>query len=313
MSASILTLTMNPALDLFTELDQVLPGHKLRCGPALMHPGGGGINVARVIRRLGGDVQALYLAGGVTGQVLGRLLREEQVPCHCIAIAGETRESFTAHERLSGQDFRFVLPGPTLAPAEWTACLDHIEGLQPPPAYLVASGSLPPGVPVDFYARLATQARARGARFVLDSSGPALAAALQVGVHLFKPSLRELSELCGTPLRDEQDWCEAARRLVVEGQAEIVALSLGEQGALLVDAERMLRAQALQVDVHSTIGAGDSFVAGLVHGLAASATLEQAFEQAMAASAAALRSAGTALCDPTELAALRGQVRIHAL
>ena len=239
----ILTVTMNPALDVSTSTDKVMDTHKLRCTAPIFHPGGGGINVARVLHRLGGDCLALYLAGGMNGQRLRQLLDQEQVRGHCIAIAGETRESFSAHELSSGRDFRFVLPGPALTPGEWQAGLDYISALDAPPPYLVASGGLPPDVPVDFYVRLARLAKARGSRVVLDTSGPALAAALAEGVYLVKPSLRELRELTGHPLQTEPDQHAAALQIIRSGQAQVVALSLGEDGALLVTADRALRAQ----------------------------------------------------------------------
>lgn len=310
--ADILTLTLNPALDLFTSVDQVVPAHKLRCGPHQMHPGGGGINVARVLHRLGADVLALFTAGGVTGERLSELLAQEGLRAQAVPIGGETRESFTVHEGLSGQDYRFVLPGPALTETEWQACLHHVPSCLPA-RFVVASGSLPPGVPSDFHARLAQCTRQAGARFVLDSSGPALAAALQAGVWLVKPSLRELRELTGLPLESEPHWVDATRALILQGQAEIVALSLGEQGALLVTADAAWRAQALPVAVASTIGAGDSFLAGLVWALSQSVDLSEALRLAMAAGAAALLTAGTALCQPADIARLAPEVAMRAL
>jgi 6-phosphofructokinase 2 len=307
---AILTVTLNPALDVWTSTARVEPTHKLRCSAAQMHPGGGGINVARVLQRLGADCLALYAAGGETGNVLRSMLAKEQVPGHCIAIAGETRESFTAHETSTGRDFRFVLPGPELAAGEWHACLEFVLSYTPVPRFIVASGSLAPGVPVDFYARLARIARSRGARFVLDASGPALAAALAEGVYLVKPSLGELRQLSGAPLETEAQWRAAAGRLVDEGRAQIVALSLGEQGALLVSKEGALRAPAVSVTVSSTVGAGDSFLGGLVHALDRGETLKDALRRAAAAGAAALLSEGTALCRAEDVEALRGSVVI---
>lgn len=306
----ILTITMNPALDVSTSTDTVRDTHKLRCTASHIHPGGGGINVARVVHRLGGDCLALYPAGGLDGQQVQQLLQEEQVPGHCMAIAGHTRESFTVHELSSGRDFRFVLPGPLLTPPEWQACLDYVSALDAFPPYLVLSGSLPPGVPEDFYARLARLAKARGSRVVLDTSGPALAAALDEGVYLVKPSLRELHDLTGRSLGTEAQWREAAQQIIHKGQAEVVALSLGEEGALLVTAERALRAPSLPVPVKSTIGAGDSFVGGLIWALNRHADLEQAFRYGMASGAAALLSAGTALCQPEDVERLHSEVRV---
>ena len=311
----IVTLTMNPALDVATAIDRVIPDHKLRCGPALMHPGGGGINVARVVHRLGGNVLALYPAGGVNGATLNRLLDDEQVPRHALPLAGDTRESFAVHEASTGHDYRFVLPGPTLQPAEWQACLDALTALHPAPRIVVLSGSLPPGVPVDFHARVASTMQARGSRVVLDSSGPALAATLQAGVYLVKPSLRELQDLAGRALPEQADQLAACRQLIRAGQAQVVALTLGADGALLVSAEQAWRAQALRVPVASTIGAGDSFVGGLVWALdqtsAAAPDLAGALRTALAASAAALRSPGTALADPLDVARLSAAVEIQ--
>lgn len=308
----ILTVTMNPALDVSTSTDRVTDTHKLRCAAAQYHPGGGGINVARVLQRLGAHCVALYPAGGMNGHRLRQLLDQEQVLSQCLPIAGETRESFHVHETTSGRDFRFVLPGPALTPTEWQACLDRFSALAAAPSWLVASGSLPPGVPVDFHAQLTRLARTRGSRVVLDSSGPALAAALAEGAYLIKPSLRELRELTGLPLQTDTQRLTAARSIIAAGQAQIVALSLGEEGAMLVTAGQALRASAVPVKVASTIGAGDSFVGGLVWALSRQTDLAQAFRYAMGSAAAALLSAGTALCQPADVERLAREVIVTA-
>lgn len=309
----IVTLTMNPALDISTSVDKVVPTHKLRCSQEKVQPGGGGINVARVIRRLNMPATAIYPAGGLTGQILTGALEEEHVKSHSIPIAGETRECFTVHETSSGKDFRFLLPGPTLSEAEQQACLSAVDAVGPAARFLVASGSLPPGVSEDFYARVAIRAKAAQQHFVLDTSGAALRAALAVGVYLFKPSLKELEELIGTTLSTEQQWREAAHEIVKRGQAQIVALSLGEDGALLVTAEQTLRAPAVPVKVVSTVGAGDNFVAGILWGLCKNLSLEQAFGYGLASAAAALLNAHTNLCDPVDLHRLYEQVRVSSL
>lgn len=307
----ILTVTMNPALDVSTSTGKVVDTHKLRCMPANFHPGGGGINVARVLHRLGSNCLAIFPAGGVHGQRMQHLLTEEQVAGHCIPIAGETRESFSVHESDSGREFRFVLPGPELTGAEWQACLAYVADVAVPPRYLVASGSLPPGVPVDFYARLARLARARGSLMVLDTSGPPLAAALAEGVYLIKPSLRELREFTGQPLHTAQQWREAAQAIQKDGRAQIVALSLGEQGALLVTADTALHADSIPVKVASSIGAGDSFVGGLIWALNRNIALESAFRYGMAAGAAALLTSGTSLCQAADVERLHCEVTVQ--
>lgn len=309
----IVTLTMNPCVDVSTSTERVQPTRKLRCQVPKREPGGGGVNVARVLQRLGAEVLAVYPAGGDSGARLGRLLQAEQVPALSLAIAGETRESFHVRELAAQQEYRFVMPGPTLTEAEWQTCLERVEALQPFPRYLVASGSLPPGVPEDFYARLARLARARGARCVLDASGPALAAALQEGVFLVKPSLGELRALTGQALVNQAQWLAAARQLVQQGQAEVVVLSLGERGALLVTGTSATLAPALPVPVRSAVGAGDSLVGGMLQALAAGTGPRQAFVRGVAAASAALLASGTGLCRPQDVDRLQAQVVLQDL
>ena len=306
----ILTITMNPALDVLTSIDKVSDTHKMRCGAVLKHPGGGGVNVARVLHRLGANCVALYLAGGVTGERHHKLMSAEKVRCHVMPIAEETRESFSAHELSSGHDFRFVLPGPPVSAAEYEACLDYVAQ-HLPKQFLVISGGLAPGVPDNFYARLAALAKQNGVRVVLDTSGPALAEALKVGVYLFKPSLRELRDLTGQDLPDQDAQVAAAQQLIQSGQAEIVAVSLGADGALVVSANEHWQAHSIKVDVQTTIGAGDSFVAGMVWSLRRGDTLLKAFQYGMASGAAALLSSGTSLSQAADVHMLLPEVVIN--
>lgn len=309
----VITVTLNPAIDVSTSVERIEPSVKLRCGPARRDAGGGGVNVARVVHRLGGAATAIFPAGGLTGQQLVQLLDAEGVPRTVIPVSGETREDFTAVERSTGQEYRFVLEGPHLAWADWQACLDAAVQAGDDPAFIVASGSLPPGAPVDFHMRLATAARAAGSRMVLDVAGPALAEALRHGVYLVKPNLRELEELTGRPLDSDADRLAAARALVTKGGAEVVALTLGDQGAMLVTADRAWRAPALPVTPVSSVGAGDSFLGGLVHALAAGQDLDAAFRLGMACGSAALLSEGTGLCDAATARGLAPQVTLEAL
>ena len=303
----ILTITMNPALDVRTTIDKVSDTHKLRCGPTIKHPGGGGVNVARVLHRLGANCVAVYLAGGVTGERHHKLMSAEKVRCHVVPIVEETRESFSVHETSSGHDFRFVLQGPNVSAAEYETCFDFVAQHMPK-KILVISGGLAPGVPVDFYARLTRSAKAKGVRVVLDANGPALGEALKVGVYLFKPSLRELRELTGQDLPDETSQVAAAQQLIQSGQAEVVAVSLGTEGALVVSADQVWHARAVKVDVQTTIGAGDSFVGGMVWSLGRGDNLLKAFQYGMAAGAAALLAPGTSLSQAADMHRLLPEV-----
>lgn len=293
---ALVTLTLNPALDLATTADHVAPTHKLRCGPVQRFAGGGGINVARVLHRLGADVLAWALVGGAAGAQVRQLLADEGVPTVLQPIAGDTRENFSVVETCTGQEFRFVLPGPQLHAAEWQDCLDALAAQQPQPRWLIASGSLPPGTPDDFYAQLARALAPHGVRVAVDTSGPPLAAALQAGVSLVKPSLRELREVMQQPLEHAADWCAAVQSLVKSGAAEIVALSVGEQGALLATRDGVWQAPALNVPATTgTTGAGDCFLAALVWALDRGDAPAEALRWGVAAGAAALLHPGTTL------------------
>jgi 6-phosphofructokinase 2 len=309
----IVTVTLNPAIDVTTSTPRIAPAHKLRCARERRDAGGGGVNVARVIRRLGGDVAAAYPAGGPIGALLERLVAAEGVASRVAPISGDTRESFTVFEEETKREYRFVLPGPELSESEWRSCLAEFEAAQAGARFMVASGSLSPGAPDDFHARLAASARRRGVRFVLDASGEALRAALHEGVSLVKPNLRELEDLMGAAMPDQQSRVEACRRLIQEGRAETVALTLGAEGALLVTRTQVWAAEALQFEVVSSVGAGDSFLGAMLYALASERSLVEALRYGVAAGAAALLTPGTELCRRDDVERLAPDVRISAL
>jgi 6-phosphofructokinase 2 len=305
---SIVTLTMNPAVDASTSVPYVLPDRKLRCQVPTYEPGGGGINVARAIRKLGGDALACFPVAGPAGERLEQLLDAEGVRRHPVPVTGWTRENLNVLEEVSGRQFRFCMPGPTLGENEWPVFLEWIRQLRPSPDFLVASGSLPPGVPVDFYARLAAVSRQMGSRVVLDTSGAPLARAVDHGVYLLKPSLREFQALMGEPDGDESHLADLAAMVVKRGWCEILVLSLGAGGALWVTASGRERLAAPAVRVKSAVGAGDSLVAGVVLSLAQGRPLREAVRFGVAAGAAAVMNPGTALCRREDVERLYPQV-----
>src|SRR5579872_1080419 len=311
--AAIATLTINPAADLCFEVDRIEPVRKLRTSAPRRDPGGGGINVARVVRRLGGKAVAVLAAGGPTGARLKLLLRAERVPFEAIEIVGETREDITAVDRASRQQYRFVMPGPRLRPAEQAEILARLAALRPTPAVVVASGSLTPGAPVGLYGRLARQLRAKGVKLALDTSGPALKAALEAGVWLFKPNLGELRAVTGAPLSTLPERLAACQAAIGRGGAELVALSMGAEGAMLVGREQAWIAGAPVVTVASAVGAGDSFMAGLVLALAEGSPSPEALRRAVAAGTAALLAEGTQLARAADAERLAARVGVSAL
>jgi len=296
----IVTLTMNPALDIATATERVVPAHKLHCEVPRYDPGGGGINVARAVDALGGAVVAIFPAGGAAGEMIGHLLHQEGVLHQVIRIDGFTRESLAVEDRQAGAQYRFILPGPEIGAADQERCLERLAAALLDASYVVASGSLPLGVADDFYARVGNLVRRHEKRFVLDTSGPALTAAGR-DVYLLKPSLRELEHLVGRQIGSEQDEDQAVREVIERGRAEIVVLSLGARGALLASAQGNERIRAMPVQVKSTVGAGDSMLGGIVFGLCRGLSLSDAVRVGVAAGSAAALGSGTQLCHLNDL------------
>lgn len=307
---TIVTLTMNPSIDGAAQADVVRPIRKIRTSDERYDPGGGGINVARVLLELGGATLAVYLAGGATGSLLDDLLDAAAIARRRVPIKDHTRISHAVYERSSGQEYRFVPTGPLVRDSEWRAVLATLADLDCD--YLVASGSLSRGVPDDFYATIADLARSKGAKLVLDSSGNALRAGLAGGVHVVKPSLGELEALLRRKLPDIASQEEAARELVGSGAAGLVALTLGQDGALLATNKGVLRLAAPNVIARSAVGAGDSFLAAMTLALAQGRQPEDAFIYGMAAGAAAVLTAGTGLCRREDVERLYDEMHTQA-
>jgi 6-phosphofructokinase 2 len=309
----IVAITLNPCIDESAEVDGVVPDRKLRCAAPRYEPGGGGINVARAIRRLGGAALAIHPAGGPAGALLRKLLDDEGVPSRALPIEGWTRENLNVYERSTGLQYRFVLPGPTLSLVDASGLYALVASLSPFPEYLVASGSVPPGAPMDFYSRLARLARSRGSRFVLDTSGDAASAALEEGgVFLMKPSVREFRELTGTSGEDEAGLVAAARRVIAGGGCQVLLLSFGAGGVLCVTSSTVERIASPDVPVRSAVGAGDSLLAGVVLRLQRGARLSDAVRFGVAAGAAAVMNPGTELCRREDVEHLYQQIRAAA-
>jgi 6-phosphofructokinase 2 len=291
----IVTLTMNPALDITTSADRVYPTDKIRCRAARYDAGGGGINVARVASVLGASVSAVFPVGGPTGDLLTELVGDADVPYRRVAISLPTRESFTVDEESSGQQYRFVLPGPRLTPAEQAKCLDELSYAARSAEIVVASGSLPPGVPSDFYQRVADICRELGVLLVLDTSGGGLQQ-ITSGVFLLKPSIRELRQCFGRELATESEQSAAAHELIDSGISAAVVVSLGSKGALLATRHGSLRFAAASVHVVSGVGAGDAMVAAITVGVTRGWSLSKSVRFGVATGAAMLMTPGTAPC-----------------
>ncbi len=304
----VVTLTLNPALDMATEVAHLIPDQKLRCSEPALDPGGGGLNVSRAIAALGGESLALVALGGLTGDRLAGLIRKEGVPFLALSAPGETRQSLTVTDAATGHQYRFMLPGPVWGAEDQERVFGLLRASARPGAFGVISGSQPPGVPPDFPARLARSMP--GLMVVLDTSGTALAEAVArpiPGLHILRMDGAEAEGLAGGPLRNREETADFAQSLVHRGVARCVVVARGAEGNVLAEAGRRLFAPAARVTVVSTVGAGDSFVAGLVLMLARQAEVGGALAFASAAASAAVMTPATQLCALAEVERLLPQ------
>lgn len=295
MIKNILTITLNPTVDKSCTVDKIKPEKKLRCSAPKYEPGGGGINVSRGLVRLGVDSTALFLSGGRTGELLEKLLKEENVAITPVQVSAETRENFIVTDTSHNDQYRFGMPGDPITDDEIKKLTAKISSLSPFPEIVIISGSLPEGIEPAFMRTLVKDIKSRGAKVIADTSDEALAEVLKEGVYLLKPNLGELSTLTGREELDNDSADEAAMQLIHEGKAEIVVVSLGPQGAYLVSKDECLHIPAPSVKKRSTVGAGDSMVAGMVSVFARNGSLKEAARMGVACGSAATMSTGTGL------------------
>ena len=297
----IVTLTFSPCIDKSTSVQALVPEKKMKCMAPKVEPGGGGINVARAIKQLGGEAIAIFPSGGFTGKRFNRLLEDEGIPAVIIEAVEETRENIIVFDESSNQQYRFGMPSTSLTNMEWTNCLQALTGIDGI-EYIVVSGSLPEGAPDHIFSTLAKIAKEKSARLIVDTSGDPLKEAAKQGVYLLKPNLGELASLTGSEIKNVSDAKKAASELVARGSCEIVIVSLGKDGALLTTAQESFHVLPPEVVVKSTVGAGDSMVAGIVYSMIQNLNLKQTLQYGVAAGTAATLHAGTELCqkDDTE-------------
>ena len=293
---AIVTITLNPVIDKSSSVEHVIAERKLYCKPPRFEPGGGGVNVSRAIKKLGGRSLLLYPAGGLTGKRLQELLDDEGLNHRPFPIEGVNRESLVILEESTGRQYRFGMPGPQVQKKEWEQFLDGLSAIEPSPDYLVASGSLPPGVPADFYAQVARIGKNWRAKTIIDVSGEALEQALQERVYLIKPNVREFRELVGKDIKEESQIKAEAQKMVKSGRCEVLVISLGAAGALMVSEEISEHVLPPTVPIISKVGAGDSMVAGIVLSLARGNPLRESVLFGVAAGTAAVMTPGTELC-----------------
>ncbi|MEJ5962879.1 1-phosphofructokinase family hexose kinase [Pedobacter immunditicola] len=293
--ATIITITFNPAIDKSTTVPQLIPEKKLHCTSPVYEPGGGGINVARAIKRLGGNATAIYLEGGYSGKVFTELLRKEKIDIIPIRTLGVTRENLVVKELSTNKQFRFGMPGDNVSDKEWKNCVKALSQI-PDINYIVVSGSLPTGIPADIFVRMASVAHSKNARLIVDTSGVALHHAVEAGTYLIKPNLRELALLVGKDSLTIDEVERASKEIINKHQCEVVITSLGAAGAMLTTKESSFRIIPPEISIQSTVGAGDSMLAGIVFSLSNNKSLIESAQYGVACGTAATMNQGTELC-----------------
>jgi 6-phosphofructokinase 2 len=304
----IVTVTFNPAVDKSTMVEELISEHKMHTNEPYYHAGGGGVNVVRALHNLGFPATAIYFKGGRMGAFFVDLLDAEKVTSIPIDIKGATRENFIVNERSTGRQFRFGLPGPEISSDELNdlffqlKAIDHFD-------FLVVSGSLQSSVPMDIFDKLKAIAVSKDAKIVVDTSGKALESSLSTGVFLIKPSLRELAGLVGEREINVKQAIEVARDLIRDRKCEVIVISMGGRGATLVTDKRTLMVHAPKVSVVSTVGAGDSMLAGILASLANDDDYATALHYGVACGSAATLTPGTKLCAKKDADELFEQVK----
>lgn len=291
--SSILTVTLNPCIDKSSAVDKLVPESKLRCSEVVNEAGGGGINVSKALKKLSMESVALFPAGGHNGNMLRDLLSKDAIDFRSVDTAVETRENWIVLETETNNQFRFTFPGKAVEEKTIRTLIDEIRSFAP--QYVIASGSLPPGLPDHFYGLIIKTARSVGAKCIVDTSGNALQAMENKGAYLIKPNRNELTRMLNRDQLAEEEVDDAARQVVENGYAEIVVVSMGSKGAWLVTAEEKYFVEAPAVEKKSTVGAGDSMVAGIVYALHRNASLKEALRYGVACGSAATMNEGTQL------------------
>lgn len=291
----IITITFSPCIDKSTSVPALIPEKKLKCIAPKLEPGGGGINVARAIHKLGGSAVAVFPSGGYTGKYFNHLLELENIPSIIIETKNETRENIIVLEESTNNQYRFGMPGTELSEEEWKQCLHAVEERNDV-EYIVASGSLPPGVPLNVYAQLSKIAKTKNAKLIIDAPGEALKQAVTEGAYLVKPNLGELASLANMESIDISEVETVAKRILNNYPVEIMVISRGSDGAMLLTKNEMYKIIPPQVQRKSTVGAGDSMVAGIIYSLSNSMSLKEALQYGVACGTAATMNAGTELC-----------------
>jgi 6-phosphofructokinase 2 len=308
----IATVTLNPSLDKIVTVEELVMDEANRWTSLRRDPGGKGINVSRVIHELGGKTVAYGFIGGIDGETLKHLLQQQGVPFDFTPINGEIRSNFIITDLGTCHQTRIDAPGPHIMRHELQKLVQKVKHISPKPDFLVFAGSVPPAVPADIYRQLIEAAKNNGIKTVLDSDNKWLKEGIKAKPNVIKPNVHEAEELLDKHLRSETAIVKALKLLIDRG-IEVAVISRGKEGLIAANGEKVIKAIPPQVDVRSTVGAGDSTIAGLVLKLNEGLGIDEYCRWAVAAGTAAALTPGTELCRREDVERLLSKVKIKRL
>ena len=308
----ILTITFNPSVDKCTKVEKLVSEQKMKCTTPTYEPGGGGINVARSIKKLGGEATALYLSGNQTGKLLTSLLKNENINTIEIQIKNSTRENFIAFDFSNNLQYRFGMPGPFVFEDEFNKTLYTINKIKEID-FLVISGSIPEGIPASIFDILSNICKEKKSKLIIDTSGQALKGALVDGIYMLKLNMQELGTLLNNEGITMKDLPVIAKPILEKNNIEVIVISLGALGALLITKNKSMHFIPPKVNVKSTVGAGDSMVGGIIYQLSKESTLLEAVQYGVACGTSATMNIGTELCNKVQADKIYNQISIKEI
>jgi 1-phosphofructokinase len=288
----IITVTMNPAIDKTVDLGHMVHGGLNRVSNVIMDAGGKGINVSKTIKELGGETIATGFIGGVGGILIKKVLEEQNITSDFVEIKSETRTNLKVVEE-DGNVTEFNEPGPLVTEEELQQLIKKLLGYANQDALFVLAGSIPNGISKSIYKDLTFKLREKGAKVFVDADGELFVHALEAAPDIIKPNRHELEEYFHKDYRvDEAELVSMSQELFNKGVG-MIAVSLGQMGALFLTKDKVLRCPGLKVEAHSTVGAGDAMVAALAYGLDKGLSMEECAKLSVATSAGAVTTRGT--------------------
>jgi len=311
MTNKIICITLSPCIDKSTVVDKFVPEKKLKCAYPVLEAGGGGINVSRALKNFRTDSLCIYVSGGYTGKVLNNLIYHEQIKALAIHSNLFTRENFIVFEQQTHLQFRFGMPVNKVSEAEWKPIIAQLK--KGKSDFIVLSGSISPDISPAFFKEVEKIVKSSNAKFIVDTAGKPLKAILKTGAFLIKPNQNEFSGLFGKRILNAKEIVKRAKEMVKQSKIENVLVSLGADGAVLINKDIAIQFLPPKLKIKSTVGAGDSMVAGIVFELNKGKTITEAVKFGVGCGSATSINSGMQLCSLAGAKKMSSKIKVKKL